>query len=294
MDIWISLPSVVIPEPMTVEEKSEIDPLYQRIFLAFSHSTEIVDDNLLLPRALGMDSETLAASAMKPLLTDSHTALRLNVLVDCRSSAPIGGPAPTYKLAAKTNLTNVLPFSLAGQAGAEVAHALVFLQHMGHEMKGGAIISALQRVVPPDARMREDGYPLADAAAAVGVSTSPTAFAKNFHVLGVAIAQKSQNWHDTLQPVLKSVLGKSGLTKESIQWVIAHRVCDSFLMAARETLPHARWLVRDLYPDFDFGCVDPLISIDRLFVAISNPPTGNGVIWFAGRFGAVGAVLLNS
>lgn len=294
MDIWISLPSVVIPEPTAVEEESRIDPLYQRIFLAFSHSVEIIEDKLLIPRASGMDGEEVAASAIRALLTDYYADFAPNVLIDCRSSAAIGGPAPTYKLAAKADLTNILPFSLGGQAGTEVVHALAFLQHMGHEMRGGAIISALQRVVPPDSRIQEDGFSFADAAATVGVSISQKAFAKSFHILGVAIVQKSQNWHDTLQTVLKSVLRKSGLTEESIKWSIAHRSCDSFLLATKEILPNARWLVRDLYPDFDFGCVDPLISLDRLFAAISHPPAGNGVVWSVGRFGAVGAVLLNS
>src|SRR5438270_13736644 len=99
MTIWISMPSVVIPKPTAVEMSGQIDPQYRRIFQAFSHPLEKVEDHLRLPRAGGMTSEILAASAMRPLLEDHAVDGKPGMLVDCRSSAAIGGVAPTFKLA---------------------------------------------------------------------------------------------------------------------------------------------------------------------------------------------------
>lgn len=294
--LWISLPSIVIPKVDKEKNTIKIDHLYQQIFLVFSHSNKITKDNLLLPRcASEMEGEELAAMAIKPLL-ETYTIGELpSVLVDCRSSAPVGGPAPTYKLAAKTGLPSILPFSIGGQAGSEVVQALFFLQHMEQIKNKGAIISAVQRVVPPDTRVKEHGFPLADAAASIFLSNCEIKVGKSFKVLGIGIEQKIKNWQEALDSVLTESTERAGIKREEIKWAIAHRFSNAFLIIAQKALPDSTWLTRDWYPEFDFGCADSLISLNCFFgKKIASSPNGIGIVLFAGRFGAIGAILLKS
>lgn len=284
----MSIPSIVIPDPAEAEPVAGVDPAYERIFHAFSRSTRGTKDRLLLPRAQELEREELAAAAIMPLLRERYRDCSPDVLIDCCSSAAIGGPAPTYKLAVRSGITRVLPFALDGQSGAEVAHALLFLRHMLHEMRTGAIISAVQRVVSPDSRLREDGFPLADAAAAV--DCSPAALPEGFRVLGVTVGRSTGEWRRTLGTMLKEALRRIEVSEEEIEWSVAHRCCEPFLLAAQKTLSGARWMVRDLYPGFDFGSADTLVSLRRLHTTAALALTGIGVLWFVGRFGSIGCV----
>lgn len=292
MSIWMGLPSVVIPQATAMARDQKINPAYERVFSAFSRSARHVDDGILLPRALNISGEELAIAAIKPLLTEDRTDWTPSMLIDCRSSTAISVPAPTYEVAAKTHLNSSLPLLLQGSAGGEVPHALHFLQKMGHRMREGCIVSAVQRVAVPDGRLRASALPLADAAAAITVFDDPTVLGKSFRILSIALAQRSTEWRDALEAVLVEALRPAGLEREAIRWCIAHRLSNSFLLAARDALPSATWLVRERYREFDFGCADPLVSLSELSATVPCPLGETGVVLFGGRFGAIGAVVL--
>jgi len=290
MTLWMSKPSIIVPEAVEPEMVSEVDPLYDRICRAFSYSTRVIQDGLRLPRAYQLDREELAASAIRPLLRLRCRDSFPDILIDCCSSAAVGGPAPTYELAVRSSLDKVLPVAIGGQAGAEVAHAVLFLRHMSREMSRGAILSAVQKFVPPDPRVQENCFPLADGAAAVDCSGSP--LPHSFRVLGVAVGQLVGEWKSLTCYLLRRGAEDARVSEAAIEWYIAHRCCTSFLLAAEKALPHARSIVRDLHPECDFGCADTLISLNRLCTTSSVAPTGIGVLWFVGRFGSVGSVLV--
>lgn len=299
MSMWITPPLVVVPKPDLLQPIARQDPLYQRyeriflrLFQAFGRKTTAVDDGLLLPSAGNLDGEELAIKAIQPLMAQFGADWTPNLLVDCRSSAAIGGPAPTYKLAARVGLTKILPFAIDGQGGAEVAYALLLLQNMDYEIGRGAILSALQRTVPPDSRGRHDAFPLADAAAAIVVTRDPLSSNNALRVLAVAVGQRAVDWRSTTQDVLQEVLERAGVTRQMVRWSIGHRYSRSLCDVVSGLLPNARWLVRDLYPEYDFGCVDPLVSLGCLLGMPSAPLDGIGTIWCVGRFGTVGAILI--
>lgn len=299
MPIWMSLPSVVIPEASFKDATGETDSLYRRyyriflrLFQAFSRPIEVMDEGPLLPRAKSIDAEGLAVSAIKLLLTSQPVRWNPALLVDCRSSAAVGGPAPTYRLAALTGLNTTLPFALDGQGGSELAHALLILRLMDVTLTRGAIVSAIQQVIQPDTRTQQQGFPLGDAAAAIAVTSTPLESAKGFDVLGIAVVQYCHSWESTFEIVLNEALQQASMTKEEISWAVAHRVSDTFLSAAQKCLPGAMWLVRDLYPDVNFGCADVLLSLYCLFAGQPRPSSGNGVALWGGRFGAVAAAVL--
>lgn len=291
MTLWMSRPSIMVPEAGEPELLSEVDPVYERICRAFSCPTGVTQDGLRLPRAYQLDREELAASALRALLRGRCRNGFPDILIDCCSSPEVGGPAPTYKLAARSGLAKVLPVAIDGQAGAEAAHALLFLRHMSREMPKGAVLSAVQRFAPPDPRAHRDGFPLADGAAAVDCSVNP--LPNSFRVLGVAVGQLVGEWRSLLDSLLKRAEEEAHVSEAAIEWSVAHRCCTSFLLAAEQALPHARPMVRDLHPECDFGCADTLISLARLCTTSSVALTGIGVLWFVGRFGSVGSVLVH-
>lgn len=291
LNTWMNVPSLVIPEERKASQNAnETSLTYERLFHAFSRSLQEVKDDLVIPRACKLSREGLAAAAIKPLLHDRFEGASPDILIDCCSSAAIGGPAPTYKLAASCGITKLLPFALDGQAGAEVAHALLFLQYTPSEIGRRAIISAVQRVESPDSRLRKKGFPLADAAAAVDCSSIP--FAGRFRVLGIALGQLTGDWRGAVDSLLIDVLRKTKIDAQDICWSVAHRCCEPFLWAAQNALPQAKWMVRDLYPELDFGCVDTLVSLNRLFSDPARDSAGFGILWFVGRFGSIASVLV--
>lgn len=111
-------------------------------------------------------------------------------------------------------------------------------------------------------------------------------------MLGVVVGQLTGDWRGIVDTLLSDALRKTEVDEKAIHWSIAHRCCEPFLWAAQNALPHAKWMVRDLYPEFDFGCVDTLVSLNRLFNSPAHESTGIGVLWFVGRFGSVGSVLV--
>jgi hypothetical protein len=239
-----------------------------------------------------MEGEELAAITIKTLIKAYAVDDLPGGLIDCRSSTVIGCPAPSYKLGVKAGLTSILPFSLDGQAGSEALQALIFIRYMEQLKDNGVILSTVQRMVPPDTRLKENGFPLADAAASILISLTEKKFDKGFKVLSTAIGQRAKGWDAVLEFVLKEVVEKVGLTKEMIQWSIAHRFSVSFLETVASILPECSHVTRDIYLEVDFGCADSFISLNRVFGKKYSTLNGIGLVWFAGRFGSVGVALL--
>lgn len=156
----------------------------------------------------------------------------------------------------------------------------------------GGIISTVQKMVQPDSRLKTNGYPLADAAASVFISGTQDMTGLWFKLLSVTIKQLTQDWETALKSMVDEVLSQAGLTIQKVQWVVSHRFSNLFLNSVQKILPKSSHLVRDIYPEFDFGCVDSFISLNRIFHKEYPNPNEIGLLSFAGRFGTVGAILL--
>lgn len=295
MDIWMSMPMCSIPNESSGGADSDIDPLYKEIFNSLSHELQEEAPNLKLPRVKAMSNEEFASSAISMLLNNECNGWVPDMLIDCRSSAAIGGPAPTYRLEKTIGLTTTLPILLEGQGGTEVVQALLFIKHMEEALRKGVILSALQRVVIPDHRRVINGYSLGDACASVGFAGSPLAFGKSFHILNALLKKRSNNWSETINDLSEEILSQQSISRKSIDWIIVHRYSKDFLEDLHKIYQErVQWLERDEYQEINFGCCDPFITLYNVFSVKSNPPKGLGLIWFVGRFDTLGAVLVNS
>ena len=271
-----------------------MDSWYERICQAYGRTLDNQEADVTLPRAPCMNTEELAACSIRQLLSNAPVVKKpeLGMLIDCRSSAAIGGSAPTYRLAAITGLQRILPISLSAQAGTEVAQALFFLELMLNNTDGMAVVSAVQRVVPPDRRNRDCSFPLADASAALLVSTSPVFSSGCFQLLAVALEQTPLGTKDNHIWLFEQVLQKAGLDYKDVKWSIAHRYSDEFCAGVIGIRQHVKWLNREEHLEVNFGCADSLISLRSISEKQLDARDDVGILWFRGEFGAGAAVLL--
>jgi len=156
------------------------------------------------------------------------------------------------------------------------------------------VISGIQQLNNPDKRVTDNMFPFADASAAVGIATNPTTFPMSFNVNNIKLGHMEEFKKELIKDLYEGLLNDTKTKHDEIQWVIAQRINSSFLSGVKKLVHQDKWKVRDIYPEFNFGCADVLISLYRIFGVGSNPPIGKGCVWFVGRYGDVGVVLLDS
>jgi hypothetical protein len=164
---------------------------------------------------------------------------------------------------------------------------------MKTQVKSPILVSALQRVVPPDARLEGNARPLGDAAAAVAISYSQSSSDYRFQILGVGVSGKTHDWHQSLGILARQVIAKAGLHLGLVKWMIIHRSDQEFDDAVLRIAPQASVLTRDVHAGANLGCGDPLVSLARVIANQGNSLEGIGLLWFRGRFGSAGIVALN-
>lgn len=295
MSLWMCFPCISIPDESVEEYTTDYNSMYKRINYAFAKSPRIKheDINLSIPRAQ-CDRETLASKAVEMLIKErvSNINWKPDILIDCLSSNAITVPAPTYKLAVTCNLTDAMPISLSGQAGVEVASAVLLMESIIKNLPNGILVSAVQQVVYPDNRFFENRFPLADGSAATLLTNQPMSSGKNLQILGGSIAQASNNSLSACQATIIDTLRKAGLDMELISWAVAQRANNEFLIETQKSLPKIKWLTRDLYPELDFGAADLLISLENMKSSTYLLPSSIGLLCFSGLFGTVGSLLV--
>ena len=240
------------------------------------------------------ENEELVAQNIKSFIKNECGDLKPSMLFDCRSSSSTSKLATTYQLTLKTGLNAYPPVLLEGQAGSEVLMAIIFIKQMNYVLENGVIISAFQRIDTLDNNTVGSMFAYADAASAIGIAPSPIAFGKSFKVIGAAIAQQSGGSYKDLKIVVDKLLADCEISKTEKLWSVGHMINGDLSNRLSEILPDANWITRDLYPTYNFGCVDPLISLYDIFINKPSPPRGKGLVWFAGRFGSLGIAVFNS
>jgi hypothetical protein len=297
--IWLGAPQTALPADCASCDTSEntIDPLYRLVHDEFCADTvyAIQEVNSQGESSVSlMNSENrledLMATAGRCVLRRCAQDWSPDVLIDCRSSPPVGGPAPTYVIAAELGTTRLLPFSLQGLGGAEVAQALQLVGFLRNRLGSGAVLCAGQKIVAPDTRFAADSFPLADGAVAIAISLDPYAIGARLRLLSVGIRQQTNRRHEVIQGVLDDALGHAGIARDQISWSACHHFSQSFLDEVAELLPNVPLFRRNSFHSLDFGCADTLITIAD--AADLDTCSGYGIAWFIGRFGALGAAIL--
>jgi hypothetical protein len=213
----------------------------------------------------------LALEAIGPLLVGRQPS-SINMFVDCRSGAMLGGPSPTYRLAISAGLTAAAPICLWGQDGPELIFGLS-LAIRRLPLDGNAILSACQRIVPPDTRALDGtSQVLGDAAAAVLVSRRPIPGSRPILATHVERVRADDS------ALLDCALYKAGVERRHCAWTIV----------ASQSSP----LIADdpLRPAVYFGVADILVRLAE-FLATKDLD-GTGALLTQGRAGTSAAMIL--
>lgn len=283
MNLWFSAPHVIVPEARAGDSVEAPDPILLSVYAAYGRSTLIPPSDVRTPRALGT-AELLAAGVVRAAAEDGGGPERVQVLLDCRSGAHVGGPAPSYVLAEESGLTHAIPIALGGQGGAEVATAFHCILSEP-SLADTAVVSACQRVSWPDSRVQPDGTILADAAAAVAVGPTPESVNAAFRLIGVAVGVRRDK---AVRDLTEQALRNSGRCVADLRWSIQARVGGEGL-----SMVGMREIRRTLWPDEDFGSPDLLLSLAATLKE-DRPPKGLGVLVHCGWFDAVGVIVVEA
>jgi len=271
MAAWISRPTCVVSDRTETRAEPVDSPVYRRIYEA--HGRQWVRPATVgpVPDAWPRSAETLALEAIEPLLVGREPS-SVNVFVDCRSGAMIGGPAPTYRLAISAGLTAATPVCLWGQDGPELIFGLS-LAVRRLLMDGTAVISVCQRIVSPDTRAPDGtSQVLGDAAAAVLVSRRPVPGSRPILATHVERARA----HDS--DLLERALYKAGLERRDCAWTVVADPASSLI--ANDSLRPATY----------FGVADIMVRLaERMTTEDLN---GIGALLTQGRAGTSASMIL--
>ncbi len=279
MGLWLSVPTIAIPTAGSGPDPLPVHSTLSRIHECHGMPFEPHDDGLALPRFSGL-AEDLAAEAVRTLLLDERD--RPSVLVDCRSSPPLGGPAPTYLLAERCGLSKVLPVAFGSAGGAELAFALQFLA-TDPECAVNAIVTASQVVTGEVDRLDRRRAVLGDAAAALWVhSDAEPAATAAWRLVRIVTGAGPRT---SLRDLADRALAAEGRCRSDVEWQLISPHSES------APLPTPAPLLRQLWPSVDFGSADILVSLRSAYEQAKSLG-GLGCIGINGDFGAVAVALL--
>lgn len=268
---WISRPTCVVGERAEIRAEPADSPAYRRIYEAHGRQWARPATAGPVPDAWPRSAEMLALEAIGPLLVGRQPS-RIDVFVDCRSGAMLGGPSPTYRLAISAGLTAATPVCLWGQDGPELIFGLS-LAVRRLPLDGTAVMSVCQRIVSPDTRAPGGtSRVLGDAAAAVLVSRRPIPGGRPILATHVERARADDS------DLLECALYKAGVERRRCAWTI---VAD----------PSTPRIADDpLRPAVYFGVADILVTLAEC--STTQDLNGIGALLTKGRAGTSAAMIL--
>lgn len=227
-------------------------------------------DGEIVPH-IGEDAiEALAAEALAATQAEPGTVPE--ILVDCREWPVVDCPAPTYRLALRLGLTDVLPFQVTAPLGVEPVAGLLLLADL---LQGEAeALMVVSQALPPGEARRRGRRLVADGVAVLRLRRGGRGLKLSAAALGQACPAA----------VLDAALGAADCRRVDLRWAAP----------AGET-PNAKWnLPRECEislhrhaQEFSFGVVDPFAAWGG-----AGRRQGTGALLFAGPHGAAGAVIV--
>jgi hypothetical protein len=123
--IYMTLPVVLHPRAVDIGRDERFDFYLTNSERAYGRPPSGIQNLFRKVSDGALEIETYGAATLRMVLAGRESNPR--IIFDCRGNAPaIGGPAPSYKLAAKAGLRTASPVMLAGQGGIEAIQAMQF------------------------------------------------------------------------------------------------------------------------------------------------------------------------
>lgn len=282
------------------EGQSELYQCYLNVFYKIfgAYCLKEFDKNVLdVPLTTAYtDREEFISISLRPLLKEFDLLGRQpEILFDCYSFAPVGGPAHTYKLAILNKLPRIMPIALNGQAGTEILQAIQFIKGFKDKITDGVIVTASQLVTWPDSRVSSKSYRFSDASASVIISPSIYPRFTKFEVLKTYLFQfSSEASYEYINSQIQLHFVQSRIKRDSVHWSIFHNYNNDYKNIMSSMFPNATTLNRSEDNLENFGCADPLVTLHNIYENKISSLQGVGIIWFVGRYNSIGYLLVRS
>jgi hypothetical protein len=302
MELFMSVPYTNIAGNSVCKVQQSQTELYQwyldafyRIFESYSCSKEEECDDINTSNDMADREEFISISLKKLIKEFSSYGKKPSTLFDCYSSAPVGGPAHTYKLAKVNNLPHITPIALNGQAGTEFVQGIEFAGNLDDKIGDGAIIAASQMMVWPDLKQNTSGYNFGDASASVIISRDYQPGFSKFKILKADILQFGSDVdYVCIGKQIEMALENIHLGNSDIKWSIIHNFSNEHNKGLASIFTASKVLKRDSFPTTNFGCADPLITLNECLQTGPDVFKDCGVVWFIGRYNSFGYMILSN
>lgn len=258
--MYISVPSIFIPELSSDENKMEIMSIYKNIYNKYIVENDKPDKMVYIPRA-NIESEELISKAIKPI-SENLCNLPVNYLVDCRSSASANVPAPSYKVLALNSLVNAIPFCIQHLGGAEFFSGLSIIKPLLND-NSHAVVTTVQRFHNINDRVKDLGYIRGDASSAMIVNKNMDKSYKQYQIINIESFQKIEI-NSEFRFMLSEFLLKNNLAFENLDWCIVNNYSVNNNKTLKKNINELNILYRSEFKEVDFGTSDIPVSLHYL------------------------------
>lgn len=276
--LYVTLPVVLRQQAHVLGRDDRFDFYLANAEIAYGRSLSGVQEKLGKVRDGALDIETYGAAMLRLALAGRNYTPW--VIFDCRSKPAIGGPAPSYKLAAKAGLRTASPVMLSGQGGIEAVQAMQFFA--GSAKTGmGAIVSSSWEV------SRHADAPRWTSASACLIDRLPFTGCR-FLIHGIGQARDARDVGTAIEFAVADAVRKGGTSAPT--WIAVSPTWTAIEPWAHR-LPTASILDSESARHPDINLPDPLLALTRCDQAI--PGTEPGLLVCLGSTGAIGALVVS-
>lgn len=284
MALWLSRPVVIYPPTTGRGRDGRFDFYVTNSAAACGVLPPVFGDMAPSPDADHPEAETLAAAAVRMALLDAPDGSDPVLLHDCRGTAAVGGPAPSYKLLAKAGIHRTVPLALHGQGGTEPIQAIFLRLCEADAEYSLTVLVGLNWPIERVGDAESDSAAVATAALLGGVRPP-----LGLRLLGAAVMRHRSGRAAAVAQVVDDALRRAGIKQGALGWSIVHNGVaglDEMVSCHLSALVPCR---RAICAGIDLGCGDLLASLNELMPTL--PPGIPGVLVTAGRFDTVAALI---
>lgn len=291
---YISFPTIAVADSQPEDTERDTvapDPWHDQLVSAFFR-----EENRALPptsydRPFASD---YVEAAVRELAAVHGNAANPQYFIDCRSSAPIGGPAPTYSVVKDLGLVDSLPVTLTGQGGSEFATAVMLFGNLTDVSNEVSVVSTSHKSIVA-VELRQSSFPFGEGAAAVLVAKNAM-FQSGFAVATISCGQcegtSNSDRERELEKLWTDISRIGTIADDSLDWVITQRSCADFLPSVMRVIRSNTWLVRSKFPDINYGAADVLVTLHDALKSDQIPHDSCGALCLQGNSGSLALVLL--
>lgn len=279
--LYMTLPVVLNPRAVDIGRDERFDFYLTNSERAYGRRPSGIQNLFGKVSDGALEIETYGAATLRMVLAGRDGIPR--IIFDCRgNAAAIGGPAPSYKLAAKAGLRTTSPVMLTGQGGIEAIQAMQFFAGSANVGTGAIVTSSWD--VSKDV----------SAPSLTGLFTSACLLSRipfddvQLRIHGMGQARRARDVGAAIEIAVAESMRQGGTSEP--KWIAAAPAWTA-VEPWLHCLPTAATLDVDIGRQRHVDFPDPLFALARYCPAL--PSAEPGLLVCLGRTGSVGALIVS-